>query len=63
MHGRSIAYPASILRKPDQARDQDTRGGGFEADEAWAGAMDNLRIYDRPRSAAEIQQRSEEPHS
>lgn len=35
-------------------QDQDVVGGGFEADEAWAGAMDNLRIYDRALSASEV---------
>jgi len=35
-------------------QDQDEVGGGFEADEAWAGAMDNLRIYDRALEQVEV---------
>lgn len=35
-------------------QDQDVVGGGFEADEAWAGAVDNLRIYDRALDEPEI---------
>jgi MSHA biogenesis protein MshQ len=35
-------------------QDQDEVGGGFEADEAWAGAIDNLRIYDRALDQAEV---------
>ena len=41
-------------------QDQDTVGGNFEADEAWAGAMDNLRIYDRALSAGDIGKLAEE---
>jgi len=35
-------------------QDQDEVGGSFDAGESWAGAMDNLRIYDRALSAAEV---------
>jgi len=35
-------------------QDQDTVGGGFEADESWAGAMDNLRIYNRALTATDV---------
>lgn len=34
-------------------QDQDVVGGGFAANESWAGAMDNLRIYNRALSASE----------
>lgn len=36
-------------------QDQDALGGNFGADDAWDGSMDNLRIFDRALSAAEIQ--------
>lgn len=36
-------------------QDQDSVGGDFAADESWAGAMDNLRIYDRALSGIEIE--------
>jgi len=41
-------------------QDQDSVGGDFEADEVWAGAVDNLRIYDRALSAGEIRLLSQE---
>ena len=41
-------------------QDQDTLGGGFESDQAWAGAMDNLRIYDRALSPAEVSSLADE---
>ncbi len=44
-------------------QDQDTVGGGFEADEAWAGSMDDLRVYSRALTAAEVQQVAAEPRS
>lgn len=34
-------------------QDQDVVGGAFAANESWAGAMDNLRIYGRALSASE----------
>jgi MSHA biogenesis protein MshQ len=34
-------------------QDQDSVGGGFQAEQAFAGQMDNLRIYDRALDAAE----------
>ncbi len=43
-------------------QDQDAVGGGFAADESWAGAMDNLRIYSRALTAAEIQAVFQEAH-
>jgi len=43
-------------------QDQDSVGGDFEADQCWAGAVDNLRIYDRALSASEIRKLSEESH-
>jgi len=42
-------------------QDQDEVGGRFEADEAWAGAMDNLRIYNRALSASEVELVAAEP--
>jgi hypothetical protein len=42
-------------------QDQDEVGGAFEADEAWAGAMDNLRIYNRALSASEVELVAAEP--
>lgn len=36
-------------------QDQDVVGGGFAANESWAGAMDDLRIYDRALDATAIQ--------
>ena len=42
-------------------QDQDEVGGGYEADEAWAGAMDNLRIYDRALSVEEVALLAAEP--
>ena len=44
-------------------QDQDVLGGDFAADESWAGAMDNLRIYNRALSADEIKRVAEEAHS
>lgn len=35
-------------------QDQDAVAGGFDANESWAGSMDNLRIYDRALNASEI---------
>ncbi len=43
-------------------QDQDVLGGGFQATDAWDGAMDNLRIYGRALSAAEIQTLAAEAH-
>lgn len=43
-------------------QDQDVVNGDFAANESWAGAMDNLRIYDRVVSAAEIQTLAAEAH-
>lgn len=42
-------------------QDQDTVGGDFEASDSWAGAIDNLRIYERPLDAAEIALLAAEP--
>ena len=44
-------------------QDQDALGGAFQAFQAWAGDMDNLRFYNRALSAAEIQQLANEGHS
>lgn len=35
-------------------QDQDSVASGFEASDSWAGAIDNLRIYDRALDALEI---------
>lgn len=43
-------------------QDQDSLGGGFMADQSWAGAMDNLRIYDRAVSLGEVQALAGEAH-
>jgi MSHA biogenesis protein MshQ len=43
-------------------QDQDVLGGGFAQDQSWAGAMDNLRIYNRALSAAEVQTVANETH-
>lgn len=42
-------------------QDQDSVGGDFDATEAWAGAIDNLRIYERPLDAMEIALLAAEP--
>jgi hypothetical protein len=67
------AFGAEIAIDPDLlqidpggmifGQDQDTLGGDFEANSAWAGAMDNLRIYNRALSADEIKRVAEEAHS
>jgi len=36
-------------------QDQDVVGGAYEPGESWAGAMDNLRIYNRALSASEVE--------
>jgi len=36
-------------------QEQDSLGGGFVADESWAGEIDNLRIYNRAISHTEVQ--------
>jgi sialidase-1 len=67
------AFGAAIAIDPDQleidpgglifGQDQDVLGGDFDAGESWAGAMDNLRIYNRALSADEIKRVAEEAHS
>lgn len=42
-------------------QDQDEVGGGYEADEAWARAMDNLRICDRALGVEEVALLAAEP--
>ncbi|MGD8413421.1 MAG: LamG domain-containing protein [Candidatus Latescibacterota bacterium] len=37
-------------------QEQDSRAGGFDRGQSWAGDLDNLRIYDRALSSSEIQQ-------
>jgi hypothetical protein len=43
-------------------QDQDSVGGGFQAEQAFAGQMDNLRINDRAPDAAEALILSQEAH-
>ena len=43
-------------------QDQDTLGGGFAQDQSWAGAMDNLCIYNRALGAAEVQTVANDAH-
>jgi MSHA biogenesis protein MshQ len=43
-------------------QDQDVLGGGFAQDQSWAGAMDNLCIYNRALSAAEVQTVANDTH-
>jgi hypothetical protein len=42
-------------------QDQDTVGGMFDASQNWTGEIDNLRIYKRALSAAEIVLARDEP--
>jgi hypothetical protein len=35
-------------------QDQDEVGGGFQVDQGWVGAMDNMRIYDRALDVSEV---------
>lgn len=42
-------------------QDQDEVGGGFDAGESWAGSLDNLRIYNRALSQAEVALVAAEP--
>ena len=43
-------------------QDQDVLGGGFAQDQSWAGAMDNLCIYNRALSATEVQTVTNDTH-
>jgi hypothetical protein len=62
--GSAVSVPGDVLDVDPNGlvfgQDQDMVGGGFEADEAWAGAMDNLRLYDRAVSGTEAQSLAEE---
>jgi hypothetical protein len=42
--------------------DQDVVGGGFDAGEGWAGAMDNLRLFDGALTEVEIETFALEAH-
>lgn len=42
-------------------QDQDELGGGFHTGDSWAGAIDNLRIYDRSLTSEEVQLLAAEP--
>jgi hypothetical protein len=44
-------------------QDQDSVGGGFEADQAWCGGFENIRVYNRALIAADIAALSAEDHS
>lgn len=44
-------------------QDQDLVGGGFEADESWAGAVDDLRLYGRALDDMDVQLLAVEPRS
>jgi hypothetical protein len=44
-------------------QEQDAIGGSFDQRQSWAGEMDNVRFYNRPLSADEIQRLYNEAHS
>lgn len=56
--GTSIVVPATPLSVDTGGliigQDQDTVGGSFDAGESWGGWVENLRFYDRPLTAGEI---------
>ncbi len=44
-------------------QDQDVIGGGFDADQSWHGGLDNVCIYQRALSSAEVAELAEETYN
>jgi hypothetical protein len=63
--GGSVPIPEDALDIDEGGlivgQDQDELGGGLHTNDSWAGAIDNLRIYDRALTSEEVQLVAAEP--